>query len=132
MVPVLLLASGLLALVHVGRTGHFTIPTPFSRRPFEFPSGFRKTYVLPMLAYLLTGIGIASHIFSTLSESCDVIQHEVPVPFGSKPRKPENEAKKLGRARLEAYDLNDALAEFRKALKMEPKDPEIHFFMACA
>lgn len=55
----LFLVSGMLALIHIGGIGHFTLPTPFSRRPFEFPGGFRKTYVLTMLAYLLAGIGIA-------------------------------------------------------------------------
>lgn len=35
-----------------------TIPTPFSKSPFEFPVGFRKTFPLIVLAYTLTTIGL--------------------------------------------------------------------------
>jgi hypothetical protein len=37
---------------------NFTLPTPFSKRPFEFLVGFRKTFYLFPLAYLLTFIAI--------------------------------------------------------------------------
>jgi hypothetical protein len=35
-----------------------TIPTPFSKRPFEFSTGFRKTFFLFLIAYALTVIAI--------------------------------------------------------------------------
>jgi hypothetical protein len=37
---------------------NFTLPTPFSKRPFEFLVGFRKTFYLFPMAYLLTVIAI--------------------------------------------------------------------------
>lgn len=81
---------------------------------------------------LTTRINEGFQVVLDLSRNGELIHHEVPVPYGSKPRKPPNKAKKMGLARLEEYDLDHALAEFEKALKMDPEDPEIHFFMACA
>ncbi|MEZ4918563.1 MAG: hypothetical protein R2792_05600 [Saprospiraceae bacterium] len=34
------------------------LPTPFSRRPYEFPTGFRQAYPLFLLAYFLCVMGI--------------------------------------------------------------------------
>lgn len=36
-----------------------TLPTPFKRFPFEFPSGFRKTYLGIIISYVLLIIGIS-------------------------------------------------------------------------
>lgn len=36
----------------------FTIPTPFSKRPFEFTVGFRKSFVVLPIAYVLTVVAI--------------------------------------------------------------------------
>lgn len=36
-----------------------TIPTPFHRFPFEFPSGFRKTFIGIIISYILLIIGIS-------------------------------------------------------------------------
>lgn len=33
--------------------------------------------------------------------------------------------------KLQNYDLDDGLHEFRKAEKINPKDPEIYFHLAC-
>ena len=37
---------------------NFTIPTPFSKKPFEFTVGFRKTFFVFPIAYFLTYISI--------------------------------------------------------------------------
>lgn len=37
---------------------NFSIPTPFSKRPFEFLVGFRKTFYIFPIAYILTVIAI--------------------------------------------------------------------------
>ena len=37
---------------------NFSIPTPFSKRPFEFSVGFRKTFFIFPVAYILTVIAI--------------------------------------------------------------------------
>lgn len=37
---------------------NFTIPTPFSKNPFEFSVGFRKTFLILPLTYVLTAISI--------------------------------------------------------------------------
>jgi hypothetical protein len=43
---------------------NFTIPTPFYKFPFEFTVGFRKTYLLVLLAYLLVMIAIGVSNFN--------------------------------------------------------------------
>jgi len=55
----LLCAIAILFAVFSFKTNvNFTLPTPFSKRPFEFLVGFRKTFYLFPLAYLLTVIAI--------------------------------------------------------------------------
>lgn len=41
-----------------------TIPTPFPKYLFEFIAGFRKTFLIVGLCYLLAGIGIAAENFN--------------------------------------------------------------------
>lgn len=67
-----------------------------------------------------------------LSRNGELIQENVPVKFGSMPKKPANKAKKRGLAELKEYGLETALIEFEKALEQDPNDPEIYFHMACA
>ncbi len=57
-IGVLLFMAFFLALINYQWTLSKTIPTPFSRRPFEFPVGFRKTFYGFGLAYSLTFIAI--------------------------------------------------------------------------
>lgn len=46
----------ILVLVNFRTTLNFTIWTPFSKRPFEFTTGFRNTFYLFFIAYALTVI----------------------------------------------------------------------------
>lgn len=55
---ILLLCSMILALFSFHPNFDLTLPTPFSKRPFEFSTGFRKTFFLLLFAYFLTGIAI--------------------------------------------------------------------------
>jgi hypothetical protein len=43
---------------------NFTLPTPFSRKPFEFISGFRNTFFLFPVAYLLTVVAVVVDNFN--------------------------------------------------------------------
>lgn len=54
----LLLISVMLALYSFQSNLSLTIPTPFSKRPFEFSTGFRKTFFIFPLAYGLAAIAI--------------------------------------------------------------------------
>lgn len=45
--------SGIMALVNFRLAIGLSMPTPFSRRPFEFPRGFRKTFLAFPLAYFI-------------------------------------------------------------------------------
>lgn len=54
----LLAISIILAFVSLKSRMNFTIPTPFSKRPFEFAVGFRKTFWIFPLLYALVVIAI--------------------------------------------------------------------------
>ena len=55
---ILLVLSILLALFSFKSTFNFSIPTPFSKNPFEFSVGFRKTFFIFPIAYTFTIISI--------------------------------------------------------------------------
>lgn len=61
---ILILLTGTLALVDFRTTLNFTIPTPFSKRPFEFTIGFRNTFYIIIIAYLLVAISVIAHNFN--------------------------------------------------------------------
>ena len=55
---ILFLCSIIFSLTSFHNNINLTIPTPFSKRPFEFSTGFRKTFVIFLLAYILTVFAI--------------------------------------------------------------------------
>lgn len=55
---ILFFCSIMLALFSFHFNFNLTIPTPFSKRPFEFSTGFRKTFFIFPMAYALTVIAI--------------------------------------------------------------------------
>jgi len=55
---ILFICSITIALFSFRTSLNFTIPTPFSKNPFEFSTGFRKTFFIFPLAYALTTIAI--------------------------------------------------------------------------
>lgn len=61
---VLVLLAILLALVHFNTSLNFTLWTPFSKKPFEFTTGFRNSILLFMTAYALLIIALSVHNFN--------------------------------------------------------------------
>ena len=61
---VLALISLILGLKRFNTAMNFVLPTPFSRRPFEFVVGFRNTFFIFPLAYSVTCIAIAVDNFN--------------------------------------------------------------------
>jgi hypothetical protein len=61
---VLLILSPVLALNTYNTSFNFTLPTPFYRKPFEFIVGFRKTFFLFPLVYLLAFIAVSVDNFN--------------------------------------------------------------------
>lgn len=55
---ILFLCSIILALFSFHSNFNLPIPTPFSKRPFEFSTGFRKTFFIFPIAYALTIVAI--------------------------------------------------------------------------
>lgn len=60
----LLLAAMLIACFTFNTHISFTIPTPFSKKPFEFTVGFRKTFFVFPVAYIMTLIAILTSNFN--------------------------------------------------------------------
>ncbi len=54
-----LLISVFLSLLKIKQLGTFTLPTPFSRHPFEFVTGFRQSVFGLISAYVLTVISLS-------------------------------------------------------------------------
>ena len=54
----LILCSIMFALFSFHANFTFKIPTPFSKKPFEFSTGFRKTFFIFPLAYTLTVVAV--------------------------------------------------------------------------
>jgi len=54
LIPIMIMLVLLLTLVKLKNTFNYTIPTPFSSNPFEFPVGFRKTFYIFPIAYYIT------------------------------------------------------------------------------
>lgn len=81
---------------------------------------------------LTTKVNSNLQVLLDLRRNGKIVQENVPVQFGSFPKKPQNKAKKQGLLKLKEYEVKEALAELDKALDLEPKDPEIYFHMACA
>lgn len=65
-IPVVLLLSltGLMVFTAHSIQLNFTLPTPFSKHPFEFAAGFRKTIFLQFFACFLTIMAITSGNFN--------------------------------------------------------------------
>ena len=72
---ILLFISPLMFILNFDNNFNFTIPTPFSKKPFEFPVGFRNTFFLFPFAYFLAyqsiladnfNLGIASMLLITV------------------------------------------------------------------
>lgn len=61
---ILLLLTVILALINFRTTLSFTIWTPFSKRPYEFSTGFRNTFYLFFAAYTLCLIAVTTQNFN--------------------------------------------------------------------
>lgn len=60
----LLVLTTILALVNFRTTLNFTMWTPFSKTPFEFTTGFRNTFYMFFVGYVLTLIAVSVNNFN--------------------------------------------------------------------
>ena len=80
---------------------------------------------------LTTRVNETMQVVLDISRNGDLIESDIPVHYGTQPKLPANKPKKEGLAKLRAFELKEALIAFEKALKINPKDPEIYFHIAC-
>jgi hypothetical protein len=59
-----ILLSALLSLFNMAGRASFVIPSPFSKRPFEFTTGFRRTWWLLFILLIITVISIVNRNFN--------------------------------------------------------------------
>ncbi|MDB4293234.1 ABC transporter permease [Maribacter sp.] len=64
LIPMLMVLATVLAFVNFNTTLNLTIPTPFYKRPFEFTVGFRNTFFVFPVAYVVTYISISVENFN--------------------------------------------------------------------
>lgn len=83
---ILLLCSITVALFSFHSNLNLTIPTPFSKNPFEFSVGFRKTFLLFPLTYGLTAISINVGNFN-LGVFSMLLMFLITLSYYSKPEK---------------------------------------------
>lgn len=83
---ILLLCSITVALFSFHSNFNLTIPTPFSKNPFEFSVGFRKTFLLFPLTYVLTAISINVGNFN-LGVFSMLLMFLITLSYYSKPEK---------------------------------------------
>lgn len=83
--------------------------------------------------YVLTSkITQSMQVALDLRRNGTVLQEDVIIRAGGKPKMPSNTYKEMGLALLNEYDLEAAIIQFKKALDLQPEDPEIYFHLACA
>ena len=83
---ILLLCSITFALFPFNSNLNLTIPTPFSKNPFEFSVGFRKTFLIFPLTYILTTISISVDNFN-LGLFSMLVLFLITLSYYSKPEK---------------------------------------------
>jgi hypothetical protein len=80
------LLSLVLATVRLRVLGNFSLPTPFSRKPFEFATGFRRTFAAVITAFILCVIAIQVNNFN-LGVGSLLILALIAISFYSEPEK---------------------------------------------
>ena len=80
---------------------------------------------------LTTKVDANMQVMLDLRRNDKLVVSDLRVAYGFMPKN-TNKAKQEGIQKLKAYQLNEALEDFNKALKENDEDPEIYFHMACA
>jgi len=60
----LVFGAVIFALININPQFNFTLPTPFSKTPFEFTVGFRKSYAIILFAYFIVIMAISVSNFN--------------------------------------------------------------------
>lgn len=81
---------------------------------------------------LTTKVNSAMAVFIDLRKNGEIVQEDIPVGMGSKPREAQNKFKHSGIAKIKEYDIEDGIKDLEEGLAFDAKDPEIFFYLACA
>ena len=86
-----------------------------------------------MVRYVLTTkVTEMMQVALDLRRNGELLYEDVIIRYGSKPKSPKNKFKLSGIVKLHEYDLEEAVEDLKNALDVNPEDPEIHFYLACA
>ncbi|AEE48785.1 hypothetical protein [Haliscomenobacter hydrossis] len=81
---------------------------------------------------LTTKVDANMQVLLDLRRNGKKVVEDLPVKWGWMPKTPKNLPKQQGIQKLMAYKLEEALVDFKEALKENDEDPEIYFHLACA
>lgn len=81
---------------------------------------------------LTTKVDANMQVLLDLRRNGKKVVEDLPVKLGWMPKTPKNLPKQQGIQKLKEYKLEEALVDFKEALKENDEDPEIYFHMACA
>lgn len=81
---------------------------------------------------LTTKVNANLEVFLDLRRNGKLVEEDVPVMMGYKPKEPLNKAKQTGLQKLKEYRLEEAVVDLNQALEFDSEDPEIYFHLACA
>ena len=74
-----------------------------------------------------TGFGV----LIDLRQNGKLIQENVPIGHGTKPRRIKNKSKISGVNKIKAFEIEAGMADLIDSLKVDAEDPEIYFYLAC-
>ncbi len=94
--------------------------------PFELmENGITANYIVT------TKVDMNWQVSIDIKRNGKLVRQNVPVGFGSMPKKPKKSAKEKGIQLLDDYDLEKALEQFHLAIDSGTIDSEVYFYMAC-
>ena len=92
---------------------------------FVTENGHQVRYILT------TKVNNNLQVFLDLRRNGILIEKDIPIPYGSKQKTPNNPYKKQGILKLKDYAIKDAISDLKKALEINREDPDIYFYLAC-
>ncbi len=85
----------------------------------------------PASYVLTTKVNDHLQVFLDLRKNGKIIEEDIVLPYGNKPKLPKNKFKIDGIAKLKNYFIAEGIDDLNKALGITPEDPEIYFYLAC-
>lgn len=80
---------------------------------------------------LTTKVNANMQVLIDLRKNGKLLEENIIVPYGGRPRARKNPFKMSGITQLKEYDIAEAVETLNKGLDINIEDPEIYFYLAC-